>query len=301
MCLDLQMNPFSCSTLVLRQSIVAFIPLLSALSAAIHQLHLLHTCFPRFQALHHHIHPHYSLLPCLITASESKPVSPDSFKRLPWFFLTDPLEEPCAELLTDRRSRLSIPHHFPSFQSYPAGGFVSLQRRCTTSQWASTYLIPRCFVARPGEQTPTSLGSMRELLSTTQWEESPKMERRCTWPRCPSAATLPARSAISWATVLPPTQQVQTEWSKRWDFRKTVVISRSYRNNEPLKFVNILMAILKGPKSKIWWQLVIWIGNIGFWQPVSNLDEYLYMSPPPNLNTTDISMLRQLQKHICKY
>lgn len=203
------MTQFSCGFLGLCQSIFAFIPLLSALRVPIHPLHLLHTCFLNFQALHHHIHPHYSLLPCLITVSEYEPVSPDSFKRLPWFFLTD-LKEPCAELLTARRLRLSIPHNFPSFQSYPVGGFVSLQRRCTTSQWASTCLIPRWFVARPGGQTPTSPGSMRELLSTTQWEESPKMERHCTWPRCLSAATLLARSATSWATVLLPTQQVQT-------------------------------------------------------------------------------------------
>lgn len=93
---DLQMNPFSCRFLGLCQSVFTFIPLLSALTAPIHPLHLLHTCLLSFQALHRHIHPHYSMLLRLITVSETKPVSPDSFKRLPWFFLTDPLEEPCA-------------------------------------------------------------------------------------------------------------------------------------------------------------------------------------------------------------
>lgn len=183
-------------------------PLLSALTAPIHPLHLLHTCFSASRlstvtftritacspASLLSLKPSQFLLTALNISHDSFWQSP-SKSRVPLF-------------LTDRCWRLSTPHNFPPFQPCPAGGFVSLQRRCTTSQWASTYLIPRWFVAKPGGQTPTSAGSMRESLSTTRWEESPTMEQRCTWPRCPSVATSPARSATSWATDLLPTQQV---------------------------------------------------------------------------------------------
>lgn len=77
------------------------------------------------------------------------------------------------------------------------------------SQWASTRLTPRWFVAKPGALTPTSAGSTRGRPSLTQWEESPKMELNCWWQRLLSVATSPAWSATSWATVLPPTLQVR--------------------------------------------------------------------------------------------
>lgn len=183
-------------------------PLLSALTAPIHPLHLLHTCFSASR-LHTVTFPHITarspasllslkLSQFLLTALN---VSHDSFWQRP-------LKSRVPLFLADRCWRLSTPHNFPSFQPCPAGGFVSLQRRCTTSQWASTYLIPRWFVARPGGQSPTSAGSTREWLWTTRWEESLTMGQRCTWPRSRSVATSPARSATSWATVLPPTQQV---------------------------------------------------------------------------------------------
>lgn len=89
--------------------------------------------------------------------------------------------------------------------------FLSFQRRCTTSQWASTCLTPHWFAARPGGQTPTSAGSMREWLSPTLWDTSPKMEQHCMWLRLHSVAISPAWSATSWATVLLPTQQVRVD------------------------------------------------------------------------------------------
>lgn len=63
------------------QSIFTSMPLLSALAAPVHPLHLLHTCFSASRRLERHTHPP-PMPPCLITVSESEPVSPDSFKRL---------------------------------------------------------------------------------------------------------------------------------------------------------------------------------------------------------------------------
>lgn len=180
-------------------------PPLSALGAPIYRLHLLHTCFSASRpstVIFTHITACSSASLLSVKLSQflqtALKVSHDSFWQ-------SPLKNRVPLFLTDRCWWLRTPSHFPSC---PAGGFVSLQRRCTTSQWASTYLIPRWFVARPGGQNPASAGSTRESLSTARWEESPTTEQRCTWPRCRSAATSPARSATSWATVLPPTQQV---------------------------------------------------------------------------------------------
>ena len=88
---------------------------------------------------------------------------------------------------------------------------LSLQSRCTTSQSASTCLTPRWFAASPGGRTPTSAGFTSRSPSLTPWGRSPRTERLWLWPRLPSAATSPARSATNWATAPPHTLQVQAD------------------------------------------------------------------------------------------